>query len=153
VNSNERDRLEKPVRYMVPEHTKYATKCPWGTGPAIAEDRISVLPNGDVKLELKTPWRDGSEFLLFTPTGFRRGRRQSLLQNYPDCLELVSSPTRIRVGRMMVIQPPKQHSGKPSRKSGSKKTRKIEAGICNGHAASLSSFSRARKTEHLGRNL
>jgi hypothetical protein len=56
VKSEERDRLEKLVRYMA--------------RPAIAEDRISVLPNGDIKLKLKTPWRDGSEFLLFTPTEF-----------------------------------------------------------------------------------
>ena len=56
VKSDERDRLEKLVRYMA--------------RPAIAEDRISILPNGDIKLKLKTPWRDGSEFLLFTPTEF-----------------------------------------------------------------------------------
>lgn len=56
VKSEERHRLEKLVRYMA--------------RPAIAEDRISILPNGDIKLKLKTPWRDGSEFLLFTPTEF-----------------------------------------------------------------------------------
>jgi hypothetical protein len=38
--------------------------------PAIAEERLAILPNGDIKLKLKTPWRDGSEFLIFTPTEF-----------------------------------------------------------------------------------
>ena len=56
VKSDERDRLEKLFRYLA--------------RPAIAEDGISILPNGDIKLKLKTPWRDGSEFLLFTPTEF-----------------------------------------------------------------------------------
>jgi hypothetical protein len=56
VKSNERDRLEKLVRYMA--------------RPAISEERISVLPSGDIKLKLKTPWRDGSEYLIFSPTEF-----------------------------------------------------------------------------------
>jgi hypothetical protein len=56
VKSDERDRLERLVRYMV--------------RPAISEERISVLPSCDIKLKLKTPWRDGSEFLIFTPTEF-----------------------------------------------------------------------------------
>jgi hypothetical protein len=56
VKSDERDRLEKLVRYMA--------------RPAISEERISVLPNGDIKLKLKTPWRDKTEFLIFTPTEF-----------------------------------------------------------------------------------
>jgi hypothetical protein len=38
--------------------------------PAIAEERLAVLPNGDIKLKLKTPWRDRTEFLIFTPTEF-----------------------------------------------------------------------------------
>jgi uncharacterized protein YbaR (Trm112 family) len=56
VKGYERDRLERLVRYMA--------------RPAIADERLSLMPNGDIKLKLKTPWRDGSEFLLFTPTEF-----------------------------------------------------------------------------------
>jgi hypothetical protein len=56
VKSDERDRLEKLVRYMA--------------RPAISEERISILPNGDIKLKLKTPWRDGSEYLIFSPIEF-----------------------------------------------------------------------------------
>ncbi len=54
VKSNERERLEKLVRYMA--------------RPAIAEERISVLSNGDIKLKLKTPWRDGSVLRNQVPT-------------------------------------------------------------------------------------
>jgi hypothetical protein len=43
VKSSERDRLEKLVRYMA--------------RPAIAEERLAILPNGDIKLKLKTPCR------------------------------------------------------------------------------------------------
>jgi hypothetical protein len=43
VKSDERDRLEKLVGYMA--------------RPAIAEERLAILPNGDIKLKLKTPWR------------------------------------------------------------------------------------------------
>ena len=56
VKSSERDRLEKLVRYMA--------------RPAIAEDRLAILPNGDIKLKLKTPWRDKTEYLIFSPTEF-----------------------------------------------------------------------------------
>jgi hypothetical protein len=34
---------------------------------------VSSITNGDIRLTLKTPWRDGSEFLLFTPSEFRGG--------------------------------------------------------------------------------
>lgn len=56
VKLYERDRLERLVRYMA--------------RPAIADERLSVLPNGDIKLKLKTPWRDGTESILFTPSEF-----------------------------------------------------------------------------------
>ncbi len=45
-----RDRLERLVRNMA--------------RPAIADERISMQSNGDIKLKLKTPWRDGTESLV-----------------------------------------------------------------------------------------
>ena len=56
VRSDELDRHEKLVRYMAQ--------------PVIAEERISILPNGDIKLKFKNPWRDGSEARLL-PCKFR----------------------------------------------------------------------------------
>ncbi len=56
IKSGERDRLEKLVRYMA--------------RPAISDERLSVRPDGTIRLKLKTPWRDGTEFLEFTPSEF-----------------------------------------------------------------------------------
>ena len=38
--------------------------------PAISDERLSVRPDGTIRLKLKTPWRDGTEFLEFTPSEF-----------------------------------------------------------------------------------
>jgi hypothetical protein len=59
IKAHERDRLEELVRYMA--------------RPAIADDRIEVLSDDSIRLKLKTPWRDGTEYLVFTPTEFRDG--------------------------------------------------------------------------------
>jgi hypothetical protein len=48
--------MEKRVRYMA--------------RPAIAEERLALLPDGSIRLQLKTSWRDGTQFLLFTPSEF-----------------------------------------------------------------------------------
>jgi hypothetical protein len=56
IKAHERDRLEELVRYMA--------------RPAIADDRIEVLSDDSIRLKLKTPWRDGTEYLVFTPTEF-----------------------------------------------------------------------------------
>ena len=38
--------------------------------PALSHDRIALLPDGRVRLALKTPWADGTSHLLFTPEEF-----------------------------------------------------------------------------------
>ncbi|MEY4065296.1 MAG: hypothetical protein RIR26_1504 [Pseudomonadota bacterium] len=56
MKSHERERMEKRVRYMA--------------RPVIAEERLALLPDGSIRLQLKTSWRDGTQFLLFTPSEF-----------------------------------------------------------------------------------
>jgi hypothetical protein len=59
LKAHERDRLEKLVRYMA--------------RPAIADERLSLIPDNSINLRLKSPWRDGTESILFSPSEFRDG--------------------------------------------------------------------------------
>ena len=52
----ERERLERLCRYI--------------TRPALSDERIQVNAAGQVELELKTPWRDGTTHLLMSPLEF-----------------------------------------------------------------------------------
>jgi Putative transposase len=54
--SHQRSELERLCRYI--------------TRPAIANERLSRSPDGDVILQLKTPWRDGTSQLKLTPMEF-----------------------------------------------------------------------------------
>ena len=38
--------------------------------PPVSDDRLSLRPDGRVALQLKTPWRDGTVAMLFTPEQF-----------------------------------------------------------------------------------
>jgi hypothetical protein len=38
--------------------------------PAIAEKRLSLTPNGNVRYQLKTPYRDGTTHVIFEPLDF-----------------------------------------------------------------------------------
>jgi len=49
-------RLEKLVRYCA--------------RPPLANDRLSLQPDGRVRLELKTPWSDGTTHLAYDPLDF-----------------------------------------------------------------------------------
>jgi hypothetical protein len=54
VKAHERERLEKLVRYMA--------------RPAIADDRIQLVSQSELRLRLKTPWKDGTHSLQLSPT-------------------------------------------------------------------------------------
>ena len=58
IKSHERDRLERLVRYMA--------------RPAISDERVTAVDDNTLRLRLKTPWRDGTESLLFTPSEFTK---------------------------------------------------------------------------------
>ncbi len=53
---HERQKLERLCRYI--------------TRPAIAEPRLSLTPSGDVRYQLKTPYRDGTTHVIFEPLDF-----------------------------------------------------------------------------------
>jgi len=56
TKANERAKLERLCRYM--------------TRPAISMKRLSLTRNGQVRYELKTPWRNGTTHVLFEPLDF-----------------------------------------------------------------------------------
>ena len=53
VPAGERERLERGCRYTL--------------RPPVAQDRLCLTADGQVRLELKHPWSDGTTLLLFDP--------------------------------------------------------------------------------------
>ena len=56
AQAHERDKLERLCRYI--------------TLPAISERRLSISPQGRVRCELKTPWKNGTTHVEFEPFDF-----------------------------------------------------------------------------------
>ena len=56
ANAHQRDKLERLCRYI--------------SRPAVAEKRLSLLPNGQVRYELKTPYRNGTTHVIFEALDF-----------------------------------------------------------------------------------
>ena len=56
TRANERTRLERLCRYI--------------TRPAVSTKRLSLTRNGQVRYELKTPWRNGTTHVIFEPLDF-----------------------------------------------------------------------------------
>jgi len=54
--AHERKKLERLCRYIV--------------HPAVSEKRLSLTPNGNVRYQLKTPYRDGTTHVIFEPLDF-----------------------------------------------------------------------------------
>ena len=44
--------------------------CRYISRPAIAEKRLSLTPGGNVRYQLKTPYRDGTTHVIFEPLDF-----------------------------------------------------------------------------------
>ena len=56
ARADQRQKLERLCRYI--------------SRPAIAEKRLSLTPNGNVRYQLKTPYRDGTTHVIFEPLDF-----------------------------------------------------------------------------------
>jgi hypothetical protein len=56
TQANERAKLERLCRYI--------------TRPAVSTQRLSMTRNGQVRFELKTPWRNGTTHVIFEPLDF-----------------------------------------------------------------------------------
>ena len=54
AKKDERKKLERLCRYIA--------------RPAVSEKRLSLLSNGHVRYELKTPYRDGATPVIFEPS-------------------------------------------------------------------------------------
>ncbi|PCJ47823.1 MAG: IS91 family transposase [Gammaproteobacteria bacterium] len=52
----QRDKLERLCRYIA--------------RPAVSENRLAVLSNGNIRYQLKTPYRDGTTHVIFEPLDF-----------------------------------------------------------------------------------
>jgi len=52
------------------ERAKLERLCRYICRPAVAEKRLSLTPNGNVRYELKTPYRDGTTHVIFEPLDF-----------------------------------------------------------------------------------
>jgi len=53
IHQNDREQLERTLRYCA--------------RPPLSEDRLSELGNGKIRLQLKTPWKDGTQAIALTP--------------------------------------------------------------------------------------
>lgn len=56
ARAHERDKLERLCRYIA--------------RPAVATNRLSLTRNGQVRYEMKTPWRNGTTHVVFEPLDF-----------------------------------------------------------------------------------
>ncbi len=60
AEAHQRDKLERLCRYI--------------SRPAISEKRLVLTTNGQVRYELKTPYRNGTTHVIFEPLDFMAGR-------------------------------------------------------------------------------
>jgi hypothetical protein len=56
ARTNERDKLERLCRYI--------------SRPAVSEKRLSLTANGNIRYQLKTPYKDGTTHVIFEPMDF-----------------------------------------------------------------------------------
>ena len=56
AKAHQRQKLERLCRYI--------------SRPAVSEQRLSLAPNGNVRYQLKTPYRDGTTHVIFEPLDF-----------------------------------------------------------------------------------
>lgn len=74
AKANERKKLERLCRYIA--------------RPAVSEKRLSLLRNGYVRYELKTPYRDGTTHVIFEPMDF-------IAFSHEDFVFVLSGETRL----------------------------------------------------------
>ena len=62
--------LHAGVATKANERTKLERLCRYITRPAVSTTRLSLTRNGQVRYELKTPWRNGTTHVIFEPLDF-----------------------------------------------------------------------------------
>ena len=59
--------LHAGVSARAEQRQKLERLCRYISRPAISEKRLSLTPNGNVRYQLKTPYRDGTTHVIFEP--------------------------------------------------------------------------------------
>jgi len=62
--------LHAGVAAKADERKKLERLCRYISRPAISERRLSLTPNGNIRYQLKTPYRDGTTHVIFEPLDF-----------------------------------------------------------------------------------
>jgi hypothetical protein len=62
--------LHARVAARADERRKLERLCRYISRPALSEKRLSLTPNGNVRYQLKTPYRDGTTHVIFEPLDF-----------------------------------------------------------------------------------
>lgn len=62
--------LHAGVAARADERKKLERLCRYISRPAVSEKRLSLTPNGNVRYQLKTPYRDGTTHVIFEPLDF-----------------------------------------------------------------------------------
>jgi hypothetical protein len=62
--------LHAGVAARADERKKLERLCRYIARPAVSEKRLSLTPNGNVRYQLKTPYRDGTTHVIFEPLDF-----------------------------------------------------------------------------------
>ena len=62
--------LHAGVAARADERKKLERLCRYISRPAVSEKRLSFTPNGNIRYQLKTPYRDGSTHVIFEPLDF-----------------------------------------------------------------------------------
>ncbi len=62
--------LHAGVAARAQERQKLERLCRYISRPAVSEKRLSLTPNGNIRYQLKTPYRDGTTHIIFEPLDF-----------------------------------------------------------------------------------
>ena len=62
--------LHAGVATRADERKKLERLCRYISRPAVSEKRLSLTPNGNIRYQLKTPYRDGTTHVIFEPLDF-----------------------------------------------------------------------------------
>ncbi|MFQ5433552.1 MAG: IS91 family transposase [Anaerolineae bacterium] len=62
--------LHAGVAAKTDERKKLERLCRYISRPAVSEKRLSLTPNGNIRYQLKTPYRDGTTHVIFEPLDF-----------------------------------------------------------------------------------
>ena len=65
--------LHAGVGTKADERVKLERLCRYITRPAVSTKRLSLTRNGQIRYELKTPWRNGTTHVIFEPLDFFLG--------------------------------------------------------------------------------